>query len=118
MTHEVLGIDVGGSSVKAALVDVDGGQLVGELISATTPQPATPDGLMPVIAGLVARLPQAAARVGVAFPTVVKRGRVHTAANIDPSWGIWTYAAWTRRSGPRRRSRPPRTSTGPPGLSA
>ncbi|TLY61390.1 MAG: ROK family protein [Gammaproteobacteria bacterium] len=86
MTHEVLGIDVGGSSVKAALVDVDGGQLVGELISATTPQPATPDGLMPVIAGLVARLPQAAARVGVAFPTVVKRGRVHTAANIDPSW--------------------------------
>ena len=54
MTHEVLGIDVGGSSVKAALVDVDGGQLVGELISATTPQPATPDGLMPVIAGLVA----------------------------------------------------------------
>jgi polyphosphate glucokinase len=81
-----LGFDVGGSSVKAGLVDVDGGQLIGELISAPTPQPATPAGLMQVIAGLSRRLPDSGKRVGVAFPSVVKKGMVRTAANIDQSW--------------------------------
>jgi len=86
MTRKVLGFDVGGSSVKAGIADVDGGQLIGELISAPTPQPATPAGVMSVIAGLAARLPEASGRVGVAVPSVVKRGVLHTAANIDSSW--------------------------------
>ena len=86
MTRQVLGIDVGGSSVKAALVDVDSGRLIGELISAPTPQPASPVGVMQVIAGLARRLPGAEGPVGLAFPSVVKSGRVRTAANIDPAW--------------------------------
>ena len=86
MTRQVLGIDVGGSSVKAALVDVDSGRLIGELISAPTPQPASPVGVMQVIAGLAQRLPGAEGPVGLAFPSVVKYGRVRTAANIDPAW--------------------------------
>ena len=49
MTRSVLGIDVGGSSVKAGLVDVDHGCLLGDLISAPTPQPAAPAGVMAVI---------------------------------------------------------------------
>ena len=56
MTRIVLGFDVGGSSVKAGLVDVDGGRMVGDLISAPTPQPATPQAVMTVIAALAARL--------------------------------------------------------------
>jgi len=59
MTRKIQGFDVGGSSVKAGLVDVDGGQLIGELISAPTPRPATPAGVMQVIAGLSRRLPEA-----------------------------------------------------------
>lgn len=86
MTRHLLGIDVGGSSVKAGLVDLEAGRLSGELISAPTPQPSMPAVLIPVIAGLAARLPGAQGKVGVAFPSVVKQGKVRTAANIDASW--------------------------------
>jgi polyphosphate glucokinase len=86
MSRKHLGIDVGGSSVKAAVVDVSTGQLLGEMISAPTPQPSTPERLAAVIAGLAARLPQATGSVGVAFPSVVRHGVVRTAANIDHSW--------------------------------
>ncbi|MGH8139357.1 MAG: polyphosphate--glucose phosphotransferase [Steroidobacteraceae bacterium] len=86
MTSHVLGIDVGGSSVKAGVVDVEAGRLAGELISALTPQPSLPAGLISVIEGLAARLPSAQGKLGVAFPSVVKHGTVRTAANIDRSW--------------------------------
>jgi polyphosphate glucokinase len=86
MSQKLLGIDVGGSSVKAGVVDVTTGQLLGEMISAPTPKPSTPQALAAVIADLAARLPQASGSVGVAFPSVVRQGVVRTAANIDPSW--------------------------------
>lgn len=85
MARILLGVDVGGSSVKAGLADVDGGQLVGELISAPTPAPSTPRALMPVIAALAARLP-ASGPAGICFPSVVRQGKVRTAANIDAAW--------------------------------
>jgi polyphosphate glucokinase len=81
-TH--LGIDVGGSSIKAGLVDIDSGQ-IGTLVSAPTPQPATPTAMMQTIRALAARLPSTGP-VGLAFPTVVKQGRARTAAHIDQSW--------------------------------
>lgn len=86
MSRKVLGIDVGGSSIKAGVVDVDCGRLIGELISAPTPQPSSPPEVMEVIAGLARRLPGHEGAVGVAFPSVVQSGRVRTAANIDQSW--------------------------------
>ena len=82
----VLGIDVGGSSIKAGLVDVDSGRLSGQLIAAPTPAPATPPAVTQVIGALAAQLPGSAGRVGVAFPSVIKGGSAYTAANIDPSW--------------------------------
>ena len=85
MTGVVLGLDVGGSSVKAGLVNVAAGHLVGELTGAPTPHPATPAGLMEVIKGLAAQLPSVGP-VGLALPSVVKRGIIRTAANIDKSW--------------------------------
>jgi polyphosphate glucokinase len=86
MTQNLLGIDVGGSSVKAGVVEVTTGRLLGEMISAATPNPSTPDRLAAVIAALAARLPQAQGNVGVAFPSVVRHGVIRTAANIDHSW--------------------------------
>jgi polyphosphate glucokinase len=86
MTRKIQGFDVGGSSVKAGLVDVEGGRLIGELMSAPTPHPATPKGVMEVIAGLSSSMPEAGDGVGIALPSVVQRGKVRTAANIDHSW--------------------------------
>src|SRR5579859_575593 len=86
MTRHFLGFDVGGSSIKAGVVDLDAGLLVGDLISAPTPQPSTPSAMMTVFAELAARLPGATGRVGVAFPSVITHGVVRTAANIDKSW--------------------------------
>ncbi len=86
MSQNLLGIDVGGSSVKAGVVDVTTGRLLGEMISAPTPQPSTPDRLAEVIAGLAGRLPNAQGPVGIAFPSVVHDGIIRTATNIDRSW--------------------------------
>lgn len=86
MPQQLLGFDVGGSSVKAGLVDLESAQLVSGLHSGPTPQPATPAGVMSVIQQLVRELPAASGRVGVALPSVVKRGVVRTAANIDHAW--------------------------------
>jgi polyphosphate glucokinase len=98
MASEVLGIDVGGSSVKAGLVDVSAGRLTGELISAPTPRPSTPDALVGVLAGLAGRFPAATGRVGVAFPSVIKEGTAYTAANIDASWVGTNGAALASRA--------------------
>jgi polyphosphate glucokinase len=86
MSQKLLGIDVGGSSVKAGVVDVSTGQVLGDMITAPTPRPSTPDHLAAVIAALARRLPQAQGSVGVAFPSVVRQGVIRTAANIDHSW--------------------------------
>jgi polyphosphate glucokinase len=85
MARMLLGVDVGGSSVKAGLVDVDEGRLAGELLSAPMPARSMPQAVMEVVAHLAARLP-ASGPAGVCFPSVVKAGKVRTAANIDASW--------------------------------
>lgn len=82
----LLGVDVGGSSIKAGLVDVADGRLVTALLSEPTPAPSTPDAVMSAIASLARRLPESAGPVGLSFPTVVKRGKARTAANISKSW--------------------------------
>jgi polyphosphate glucokinase len=90
MTRQFLGLDVGGSSIKAGLVDLEAGRLTSELISAPTPQPSTPAAMLSVFAGLASRLQgaglDAGSRIGIAFPSVIKQGKVCTAANIDHSW--------------------------------
>ena len=85
MSDIYLGIDVGGSSIKAGLVDVATGQLVGEIASAPTPQPASPERVMATVATLALQLPSSGP-VGLAFPSVVKRGEARTAAHVDPHW--------------------------------
>ncbi len=81
----ILGIDVGGSSVKVGRVDLAAGRVEGALQTVKTPQPATPAALMGVFRELASQHHDAQA-VGIAFPAVVKGGRTCTAANVDPSW--------------------------------
>lgn len=82
---EILGIDIGGSGVKGAPVDVEKGTLLTERKRIPTPQPPTPDALSDVVAE-VARDFKWQGPIGCTFPGVIKAGVVYTAANIDESW--------------------------------
>jgi polyphosphate glucokinase len=89
-----LGIDVGGTGVKAALVDLATAELVSNREREKTPQPSTPEAVAESIVVVVERA--LAGRevpsdmpVGCGLPGVVKAGRLTTAANIDPLWVDW-----------------------------
>lgn len=83
--RHAFGIDIGGSGVKGAAVDLDTGALVHERIKIATPHPSTPDA----VAAAVAKLIETAGwdgPVGLTLPCVVLDGVAHTAANVDKSW--------------------------------
>lgn len=82
---EVLGIDIGGTGMKAGIVDVATGEMVSDRFRIPTPRPADPEHMAPVVAELVAHFDYEGP-IGAAFPAIVKAGVVHSAANIDPSW--------------------------------
>lgn len=84
-TPTALGVDVGGTGIKAAVVDLARGELVGERLTRPTPQPATPDAVAAVVAEMVAELGQPGP-VGVALPSVIHEGVTRIAHNIDPEW--------------------------------
>jgi polyphosphate glucokinase len=84
MAH-VLGIDIGGTGIKAAPVDTATGQLTAPRQKLATPQPATPDAVAEV-AGQLVRDFKWTGPIGITFPGVVVGGVIHTAANMDPSW--------------------------------
>ncbi len=84
MAH-VLGIDIGGSGVKAAPVDTATGRLMAERQKLLTPQPATPEAIAKVVGQLV-RAFEWTGPAGITFPGVVVDGVIQTAANVDPSW--------------------------------
>ncbi|MFW2334688.1 polyphosphate--glucose phosphotransferase [Ilumatobacter sp.] len=79
------GIDIGGSGMKAAPVDVSDGSLAADRLRIDTPQPATPKAMAKVVRKLVAHHDWDGP-VGVCMPSVVTNGVVRSAANIDPSW--------------------------------
>lgn len=89
--RQALGVDVGGSGVKGAIVDLDTGQLVGERLRLETPQPATPQAVTQTVAEVVHHF-NWTGPLGVTYPGVVVDGVVQTAANVDPAW-IGTNAA-------------------------
>jgi polyphosphate glucokinase len=82
---EVLGIDIGGTGIKAAPVDVTAGKPTSARIKLATPHPPTPDAVAEVITTLIGKF-QWTGPIGTTFPGVVVRGVVRTAPNLDPSW--------------------------------
>lgn len=89
--RRAIGIDVGGTGVKAAVVDLATGELVSPRIREKTPQPATPEAVIEVAGRILDRLAEGGhldptLQAGVGVPGVVKGQLVKTAANIDPSW--------------------------------
>jgi polyphosphate glucokinase len=90
-TGPLLAFDVGGSFVKAGLVDVQQGRVVREVDPEPTPAGGAPEAVIDLLATIAGRLP-ATGPVGFAFPSVAKRGVACTAANVDRRW-IGTDAA-------------------------
>ncbi|MDP9417825.1 MAG: ROK family protein [Actinomycetota bacterium] len=89
--HQGFGIDIGGSGIKGAPVDLTTGQLAAERHRIPTPQPSRPDAVADVVAQVVRHFGWTGP-VGVTFPAVVTHGVTRTAANVDKSW-IGTDAA-------------------------
>ncbi|MCX4548497.1 ROK family protein [Streptomyces sp. NBC_01387] len=82
---QIFGVDIGGSGIKGAPVDLDRGDLAQERHKVLTPHPATPDGVADGVAEVVKNFAWTGT-VGITFPGVVTEGTVRTAANVDKSW--------------------------------
>jgi polyphosphate glucokinase len=82
---DILGIDIGGSGLKGAPVDVDSGALLADRCRLDTPSPATPAAVSETVAQVAEHFHWQGA-IGCGMPAVVQRGSVMTAANIAKSW--------------------------------
>ena len=82
---EILGIDVGGTGIKAALVDTETGELLSDRHRIGTPAVSTPDNVAAAIGRLVSEFDYSGT-IGCCFPAVVIDGRAKTAGNIDKAW--------------------------------
>ena len=81
----ILGIDIGGSGIKGAPVDIEKGILVTERHRIPTPQPSLPNDVGDVVAEIVHHF-EWKGPVGCTFPAIIKDGTAYSAANVDKSW--------------------------------
>ncbi len=96
------GIDIGGSGIKGALVDLARGALAADRVRIPTPQPATPEAVCDVVAQVLEQGEAPEGRFGLTLPAVVLHGVVRTAANIDQAWiGTDVVALVEQRTGRR-----------------
>lgn len=91
LTGRALGIDIGGTGIKAAVVDVASGRLVTDRIRELTPRPATPNAVLDVVADVVRQLETTGKLApdlpgGAGFPSVIRAGRAMTATHGVSSW--------------------------------
>jgi polyphosphate glucokinase len=94
-----LGIDIGGTGIKAAPVDVTTGKLLAERQKIDTPHPALPDPVADVVKQLTTSF-NWSGPVGITFPGVVADGVTRTAANMDPAWiGLDAAALFAKATG-------------------
>ena len=95
-----LGIDIGGSGIKGALVDTRRGVLTTERVRVKTPKPAKPAAVLDVVADVAAQAGGSTGAIGLTFPGVVTGGVVKTAVHLHPSWvGVNVADAVTERLG-------------------
>lgn len=87
-THYSLGIDIGGSGIKGAPVDLVRGQFASERLRITTPKVSSPAAVADIVAQISGHFEHdiGDSPIGVTLPAVVTNGVVRTAANIDPAW--------------------------------
>jgi polyphosphate glucokinase len=81
----IIGIDIGGTGIKGALVDVKAGKLAASRARLSTPQPATPIAVAKTVGEVLEQI-DADGPVGLTLPAVVRGGTVETASNVDHEW--------------------------------
>ncbi|MBA8846980.1 polyphosphate--glucose phosphotransferase [Microcella alkalica] len=82
-----VGIDIGGTGIKGALVDLGSGELRSERVKRATPAGGAPAAIVETAADILAELDApAGAPVGVCFPAIVLAGRTMSAANVSDEW--------------------------------
>lgn len=98
-TRIAFGIDIGGSGIKGAPVDLDIGEFAEERTRIPTPAPSTPEAVVEVLSELVDGydLPDDAP-IGIAFPAPINHGVVRSIANLDESWAGVDLPALLRRA--------------------
>ena len=96
---QILGIDVGGTTIKAALVETSTGALLSEHVRIVTPKPATPQAIGETLKGMAEHFGHQGP-IGVGFPAAIQHGITRTAANIDKAFiGLPIAAYFTQLSG-------------------
>lgn len=88
MKKYALGIDIGGSGIKGAIVDLKEGAFATDRLRIPTPQPATPEAVAGVVKQIVDHFAEQLGEgpIGITVPAIVSHGVTRSAANIDPSW--------------------------------
>jgi len=86
--HHPLGIDIGGSGIKGAPVDLAKGQFAKDRLRFDTPRPSSPDAVFDIVIEIAEHFADVTgdSPIGVTLPGVVTNGVVRSAANIDPAW--------------------------------
>jgi polyphosphate glucokinase len=82
---QILGVDIGGSGIKGAPVDIENGTLAAERHRIPTPQPSKPEAVADVVAQIVEHF-RWRGPVGCTFPAVIRHGVAYSAANVDTAW--------------------------------
>jgi len=82
---QILGIDIGGTGIKTALVETTTGELIGERTRVATPRPATPQAVGATLKEVV-KEHQWSGPIGIGFPAAIQHGVARTAANVDKSF--------------------------------
>lgn len=82
---DILGIDIGGTGIKGAPVNINTGKLRAERLRLLTPQPATPAKVAKAVKSIARHFNWRGA-IGVGFPGIVQHGKVNTAANLHKAW--------------------------------
>lgn len=87
MAH-ALGIDIGGTGIKGAIVDTTTGELLTERLKLATPEGGEPEAIVTTVIDLIGQLGGVPddVPVGVCFPAIVKNGRTMSAANVSKKW--------------------------------
>jgi polyphosphate glucokinase len=88
MATTALGVDIGGTGIKAGIVDLSTGELISDREKLPTPEGGEPEAIVEVVAQLVERLGGAESHsgLGVCFPAVVQHGITRSAANVSKRW--------------------------------
>jgi polyphosphate glucokinase len=89
LATRAVGVDIGGTGIKAGIVDLDRGELISDRVKVATPEGAQPPDVLAAVTEVLSTLGVAddeTVPLGVAFPAIVKNGKTLSAANVSDQW--------------------------------